>query len=123
LLSDLELAPSEDDFTLPLHRSLFRLATADLTEHGSIDVARIASRVQDAELRKVVSEISVGESPPRNVALDTMSRLRGFTLERHIVERKSRLRSLDPDRDAQAYDALFEELLGLEKQKRSLLTG
>ncbi len=121
LLSDANVAPSEDDFTLPLHRSLFRLATADLAEHGSIDVARIASRVQDAELRRVVSEISVGDSPQKNVALDTLVRLRGFTLERHIVERKTRLRSLDPDRDAQAYDALFEELLGLEKQKRSLL--
>jgi hypothetical protein len=39
------------------------------------------------------------------------------------VERKSRLRSLDPDRDAAAYDALFEELLELEKHKRSLQVG
>ena len=123
LVTEGDIAPNEEDFTLPIHRSLFRLLAADRTENGSIDVARITSRVQDADLRRVVSELSVGEPPHRNVALDTLRRLRVFTLERNIVERKTRLRSLDPDRDAAAYDALFEELLGLEKQKRSLATG
>jgi DNA primase len=123
VMADPEFGPTEDDFTLPIHRSLFRLAAADLTENGGIDVARITSRVQDDELRRLVSELSVGESPQSNVAFDTLRRLRVFTLERHIVERKTRLRSLDPDRDAAAYDALFEELLGLEKQKRTLATG
>jgi hypothetical protein len=79
--------------------------------------------VQDDELRRVVSELSVGETPELQIARDTLKRLRVGTLERHIVERKTRLRSLDPERDAATYDALFEELLGLEKQKRTLQTG
>ncbi len=118
-----DVAPSEDDFSLPLHRSLFRLIAAEASEHGVIDVARMTSRLQDADVRQVISELSVGETPDRNVAVDTLSRLRVSTLERHIVERKSRLRALDADRDAAAYDALFEELLELEKHKRSLSAG
>jgi hypothetical protein len=46
-----------------------------------------------------------------------------FSLERYIVERKDRLRGLDPNRDAAAYDALFEELLELEKTKRAIAGG
>jgi DNA primase len=123
LLADDDAAPAEDDFTLPLHRSLFRLISSEWTEHGNVDVSRITSRIQEEELRRVISELSVGASPEANVARDTVCRVRVATVERHIVERKSRLRSLDPDRDAAAYDALFEELLELEKHKRSLSTG
>ena len=54
---------------------------------------------------------------------DTLVRLKVFSLERYIVERKERLRGLDPNRDAAAYDALFEELLELEKTKRAIATG
>jgi DNA primase len=123
LLSDEVISPNDDDFTLPLHRSLFRLISTEMTENGDVDVARMTSRVQEEELRRVLSELSVGTAPAANVARDTLVRVRVATLERHIVERKSRLRALDPDRDAAAYDALFEELLGLEKDKRSLSTG
>jgi DNA primase len=122
LLTEGEVAPTEDSFSLPMHRSLFRLISSELSESGEIDIARIASRVQDAELRRVISELSVGMSPDDVVARDTLARLKVYGLERHIVERKSRLRSLDPDREAAAYDALFEELLELEKHKRSLQT-
>jgi DNA primase len=123
LLSDEDVGPKDEDFTLPVHRSLFRLISTECAETGGIDVARMASRVQEEELRRVLTELSVGIAPPANVARDTLVRVRVATLERHIVERKSRLRSLDPDRDAAAYDALFEELLELEKHKRSLSTG
>ena len=118
-----DLAISEDDFSLPLHRALFRLIAADATENSYVDVARLASRVQDEDLRRVVSELSIGALPEENVARDTLVRLRVTTLDRLIVERKSRLRTLDADRDAAAYDALFEELLELEKHKRSLQVG
>jgi DNA primase len=120
LFNEDELSPSEDDFTLPVHRSLFRLATTEMSEHGSVDASRILSRVEDPDLQRIVGELSVGETPEGRVARDTLSRLRSSTLDRHIVERKSRLRALDPNREAAAYDALFEELLGLEKKKRAL---
>jgi len=122
LLRDEKLALSEEDFTLPLHRSLFRLASAELAEQGTVDIGRLAARVQDDDLRSIASELSFGQVPDARVARDTLSRLKVFTFERHIVERKGRLRSLDPDRDGKAYDALFEELLELEKQKRELAT-
>src|SRR6185436_18553822 len=51
LLSDEKLGPAEDDFTLPVHRSLFRLASTELAEQGTVDAGRIASRVQDPDLR------------------------------------------------------------------------
>lgn len=123
LFDDPQLGPREDDFTLPVHRSLFRLASTERGESGGVDVARLASRVEDEELRRLASELSVGEPPEDRVARDTLIRLKVFALERYIVERKERLRGLDPNRDASAYDALFEELLELEKEKRVLLAS
>ncbi|MEX2394985.1 MAG: toprim domain-containing protein, partial [Actinomycetota bacterium] len=123
LFSDETLEPTEDDFTLPIHRSVFRLALAEVQQHGGIDVASLTSRVQEPELQRVISELSIGETPERQVARDTLLRLRVLTLERNIVERKSRLRTMHPDRDAAAYDALFEELVSLEKAKRLHAAG
>jgi DNA primase len=120
LVNDEELKPTEDDFTLPLHRSLFRLLASEMAERGTVDAGRIAARVQDADLRRIASQLSVGDVPEANVARDTLRHVKLNTVGRHIVERKSRLRSLDPNRDAAAYDALFEELLELEMQKRKL---
>ncbi len=120
LLNDEELQPTEDDFTLPLHRSLFRLLANEMAEQGAVDAGRIAARVQDADLRRIASQLSVGATPEDHVARDTLRHVKLNTVGRHIVERKSRLRSLDPNRDAAAYDALFEELLELEMQKRRL---
>jgi DNA primase len=123
LMRDEQLELSEQDFTLPLHRSLFRLASTELNEQGTVDAGRLASRVQDEELRSIASELSFSQVPDSKVARDTLARLKVFTFERHIVERKGRLRTLDPDRDGEAYDALFEELLELEKRKRELATS
>lgn len=120
LIRDEQLELSEQDFTLPLHRSLFRLASTELNEQGTVDAGRLAARVQDEELRSIASELSFSQVPDSKVARDTLARLKVFTFERHIVERKGRLRTLDPDRDGEAYDALFEELLELEKRKREL---
>jgi DNA primase len=124
LFDDDHLGPLEEEFTLPLHRSLFRLVSADRRagDTGG-DAGRIVSRVEDAELQRVASELSVGEGPETQVARDTLVRLKVFALERYIVERKERLRGLDPNRDAAAYDALFEELLELEKKKRAIAGG
>lgn len=120
LFEDPQLAPTEDDFTLPIHRAVFRLAATERGEAGELDVGRLASRVGDDDVRRLVSELSVGAEPEDRVARDTLVRLKVFGLERYIVERKGRLRGLDPDRDAATYDALFEELLRLEKEKRNL---
>jgi DNA primase len=122
LMGDPQLAPEEEDFTLPVHRALFRLAGAEFAERGTFDPGRLAERIQDAELRSLASELSVGDQPEGRVARDTLARLKVFTIERHIVERKGRLRSLDPDKDGPTYDALFEELLELEKRRRALVT-
>jgi DNA primase len=123
LFDDEQLAITENEFTLPLHRSLFRLASTERTADAKIDAGRIVSRVEDPELQRFASELSVGEGPEAPVARDTLIRLKVFALERYIVERKERLRSLDPNRDAAAYDALFEELLELEKKKRAIAGG
>jgi hypothetical protein len=120
---DGEVAASEDDFTLPLHRSLFRLMSAEYDATGAVDAGRIVARVEDPDVQGVLSELSVGDGPDPQVARETLVRLKVFSLERYIVERKERLRGLDPNRDAAAYDALFEELLELEKQKRAIATG
>jgi len=123
LLGDPTCAPSEDDFTLAVHRSLFRLLSAERAERGTIDPGRIATGLQDGDLRRAVSELTMGTPPDRTAARETLIRLKTFGLGRRIEEKKTRLRALDPDREAQAYDALFEELLRLEREKRSLGSG
>jgi DNA primase len=116
---DAELIPLEGDFTLPLHRALFRLVMTEHAEQRKIDPGRIAARIADEELRGGLSELVVGQTPDDATAREVLHRLKEFALGRNIEERKQRLRGLDPDRDAAAYDALFEELLTLEARRRA----
>src|SRR5207245_8517247 len=60
LFDDDDLGPSEEDFTLPVHRSLFRLASTEHKQSATIDSGRIVSRVEDAELQRLASELTVG---------------------------------------------------------------
>jgi DNA primase len=118
-----EYAPSESDFTLPLHRSLFRLVGAERDERGAVDAARLADRVQDAELRRAVTELAMGDSRDAVDAVagrEMLVRLKAFALSRQIEECQAQLRKLDPHREAAAYDALFEEMVVLEKQRRAI---
>ncbi|HVE91847.1 MAG TPA: DNA primase [Actinomycetota bacterium] len=123
LLDDSDVCPQEDEFTLPLHRSLLRLLVHERTEHGTIDPARLAARMQDDDLRRAAAELAVGASPGRVTAEETLLRLRALALARNIEDKKVRLRALDPEREARAYDSLFEELLTLESKRRALGTG
>ena len=117
---DADVFPSEEDFTLPVHRAVFRLLVQDRSDRGSVDIGRIATAVQDDELRRALSELSTGEAPEARVIRETLVRLKELALKRHIEEMKARLKTLDAQRDADAYDTMFEELLGLEKQRRGL---
>lgn len=120
LLDDPELAPEEEDFSLPAHRALYRLVRAEHDEGAGVDPGRLASRVQDPELQRALGEVATGEVPGPEAGREILLRLKGFALGRRIEERKTRLRSLDPEREREAYDALFEELLELETKRRSL---
>lgn len=115
-------AVEDDDFTLPLHRTLFRLLVRERQEHQKLDIARLATDLQDPTLRAATMELGIGHPPDRQAALETLNRLRVFALVRRIEEKKLRLRTLDPEREAQAYDSLFEELLKLERERRALAT-
>jgi DNA primase len=119
-LLDDAIAIGEDDFTLPLHRAIYRLARAEWEEAGRVDPSRLADRVQEDSLRRVISELSVGQVPDAVAGHEMLVRLKEFALGREIEDCKARLRGLDPDREAEAYDALFETLLELEIQRRSL---
>lgn len=113
----------ESDFTLPLHRSLLRLVRSERETSGRVDAGRLADRVQDDELRRTLTELAVGDLPDDVAGREMLLRLKEFALGRHIEECKGQLRKLDPDREAAAYDALFEKLLELEKDRRSLIGG
>lgn len=111
---------TEDDFTLPVHRALFRLVRAEWEEREGVDPGRLADRVQDESLRRAVSELALGDLPDAIAGREMLVRLKEFSLGREIESCKTRLRQLDPDREASAYDALFERLLELEKERRAL---
>ncbi len=123
LFENVPVAPEEEDFSLPHHRALYRLLRTEREQGGGIDLGRLAAKVQDEQLRGAVSGLAASDPTDRSIAHETLVRLKGFALSRHIQERKERLRTLHPDRDAAAYDALFEELLRLEKERRAFAEG
>lgn len=111
---------SESDLTDPLHRALYRLLRAEWDRGEGLEVSRLLDRVQDDALRRAVSELSMGDPGDEAVRREVLVRLKELAIGRDIESTKSRLRQLDSQREAAAHDALFEQLVVLEKHRRAL---
>lgn len=102
-----------EHFTQPEHRVLFNaLKQAATSGHPSIRDA-----LPDDDARRLAAELSmdpVVTGDPEEVFL----RLEEFRIRRQIETLKAKLDQLHPHRDRNAYDALFEELMRLDVERR-----
>ncbi|MDQ5816298.1 MAG: DNA primase [Actinomycetota bacterium] len=117
---------SEQDFTSPPRRELFREAVGSLRPDSGFSGAEIASRLSPDAL-SLFTELAVGErevypEEPGERAKEIFVRLKVFTLERNIKTRRDVLQDVNPLDDPRRHDELFTELVGLEAERRDLLS-
>ncbi len=75
---------------------------------------------RDPEAADVLSGLLVdadGNEDVESVALELLSKLKDFALERQIREKKARMNTLDPVKDRSAYDDLYREIGELQVRR------
>ena len=117
---------SEHDFTSPPRRELFREAVGSLRPDSGYSGAELASRLSPDAL-SLFTELAVGErevypEEPGERAKEIFVRLKVFSLERNIKTRRDVLQDVNPLDDPRRHDELFTELVGLEAERRDLLS-
>ncbi len=113
-----------EDFTDPAYAGLFAsvLSAADGEESWP---QRVVAANPDPVLEQLVITLVVEpvlREPTPAYAAEYSALLRVQTLARQIADLKSKLQRTDPTADAKAYNTLFARLVGLEAQRRELLT-
>jgi DNA primase len=118
-----------DAFTDPTYRSLAAAVAAAggaaTGRAGPEWVAQVADQTSDLVERSLATELAVeplrtsGEADARYVS-STVARLQELKISRDIASLKSRLQRLNPVEQADAYTALFGQLVGLEQLRRGL---
>lgn len=117
---------SEADFTHPIARALWRVLDAhDLPEGPDPSwLPAVADRLDDDVLRRVLHVAAVepmhSGAATGPVVNAVIARLREKSVQRRIVDVKSRLQRTDPVAQADAYSAAFAELMELERRRQSL---
>jgi DNA primase len=110
-------ALGEDHFDRAQHRKLFAL----LGKNGP-DVRSLVSDASDERLARLLASLAV-EPLEGDLTLDyaghVRARLEEFLLERRIDALRHRLERLNPTKHPE-YDALFQELVGLERDRRQV---
>ena len=118
---------ADSHFTHPVAQELWQ-AIAKLGLPRAADaswVARVESEVASEDARRILSVAAVqplqaGEESTERVVAVTILQLQARTLARHIADLKSKLQRTDPVEHAEAYNRMFDELITLEQQHRSL---
>jgi DNA primase len=106
----------EDEFTTERYRKVLSL----LREPGASPSA-MAGRAAEAGLAELMAELTVEPlkgDPTAHYAKQVFSRLEELSLGRRIDTMKKRLEGLNPIKNAQSYDSLFQELIALEGERR-----
>jgi DNA primase len=114
---------TEDHFTAATHRKVFgflRSATGPPAE--------LVGKADEAGLARILAELAVdplNKDPDvsgREYAERVSCRLEEFFLSRQIDSMKKRLERLNPLTDTAEFDSLYEDLIGLEGQRRKVRT-
>lgn len=113
----------ETYFTSPARRELFRAVHASLVDNQSSSPADLAQRLSGDAL-SLFTELSMrtDDSGSSADAEELFVRLAVFRLERDIKKRRDVLQDVNPVDDPKKHDDLFTELVGLEAQRRDLLS-
>ncbi len=105
-----------DHFTQPEHRAVFE-ALLKVWKNGAR--TSVMDELDDDEGKRFVAELALAPVVTRNPE-EVFFRLEEFRIRRQIETLRAKLSALDPRVDAAAYDALFEELMRLDVQRRRL---
>lgn len=119
-----------DEFTVPPYAAVRDAMTAAGGVNGpSVHtgwIPAVRDAAADDAVRALVTELAVepvraSGAPDELYAGECLVRLRTFSADRRIADVKSRLQRLDPVARAEEYAATFQELVDLEKYRRSLI--
>lgn len=103
-----------DHFTQPEHRVLYDALVRSAQAPGP---ASLMDGLPDDDSRRLAAELSMAPA----VTLEreeVFIRLEEFRIRRQIEHLKAKLVGLDPEGDPKAYDAVFEELMRLNIERR-----
>jgi DNA primase len=103
-----------EHFTQPEHRAIFE-ALVHVTENKN--QTTIMDELPDDDSKRFAAELSLAPVVTKNPE-EVFSRLEEFRIKRQIETLRAKLFRLDPRVDAAAYDALFEELMRLDVERR-----
>ncbi len=125
LFDDLE----PDAFASPTHRSIREAIAAagsvSTQSGGPAWVQSVLDKVPSEAAAGLVRELAVAPIAADEEALgryvvSSLARLHGIWVSRRLVALKARLQRTDPEADAPTYNALFGELMALERMRRTL---
>ena len=107
-----------------LLRQVLEYVVASGTAVGTDLYEAVASKDRDAA--EALSGLILDGDPDvgsETIAADVLSKLKEFALERQIIERKARLRSLEEVKRSAEYDDLFKEIAALQVRLDRLRRG
>lgn len=113
---------TEEEFTSPVRREIFRRAVELLRSGRPADAAGAGGLSPDAQT--LFTELSMADIPDADLdarVREVFTRVRLFALERDIKTRRNTLQDVNPLIDPEAHDELFTELVALEARRRDLL--
>lgn len=113
-----------EHFTDLLYRNLYLTLKKEFSKEGKIDSKRLPECIENEDVKRVAIKLSM--SPAVSVekekyAREILSRIKEFELKRRINNIKEELQKVNPQKEPEKYDSLFEKLLGLEASRRELL--
>jgi DNA primase len=118
-------------FTFPAHRAVFtairEVGGTQAAPGGAGWVTQVSEACADDDARHLVRALAVeplryaGEDE-RGYVAEVVSRLREFDLTRRIATLKAQMQRMNP-LEAEGYNKIFGELMGLEALKRQLRGG
>ncbi|MBW3664866.1 MAG: DNA primase [Actinobacteria bacterium] len=121
LVPDAWAEVTEDDFSHPRAKSVFRAVAAG----GGLgaDLTSVLDAAEDDEARQLIRAVALEDptvEPDATHVAALVSRLLVRRLEDEIAWQKAELERLNPTTDPDAYRRRFEELIALEAQRRVL---
>lgn len=119
LLTELEVS----HFTLAQHQHLFVLLKEHFKKEGTVSSRELLDKILDEEIRRLATRLAVSSIVSEDKAKygqEIFARIKEFELRRRISKLKGEIQKINPEKEPQRYDALFEELLTLEALRREL---
>jgi len=111
-------------FMVPEHRKLFeRIKGQYEKDKVQVEVNSLLNIIKDEKEQKLISRLTLDFVMPEDKEeyfQDILLKLKEFDVQRQINMLRGKLERLNPVEDPVKYDALFEELIGLEAEKRDL---